>query len=70
MTFHLIFVHITFSSVMVAEWPSFGKELLTRLTIFSLCILNICILNISRFVFEGGICVLFAPVPDHYTCYF
>ena len=25
-----------------AEWPSFGKELLTRLTICSVCILTIC----------------------------
>ena len=24
MTFHLMFVHIIFSSVWVAEWPSFG----------------------------------------------
>ena len=41
-TFHLMCVHIVFSSVWVAEWPSFGKELLTRFTICSLCILNIC----------------------------
>ena len=25
MMFHLMFVHYTFSSVWVAEWPSFGK---------------------------------------------
>ena len=32
-TFHLMFVHIIFSqSVLVAEWPLFGKEPLTRLT--------------------------------------
>ena len=30
---------ILFSSVKVAEWPSFGKELLTRLIIFSRFIL-------------------------------
>ena len=42
MTFHLTCVHIIFSSVWVAEWPRFGKELLTRLTICSLCILTIC----------------------------
>ena len=24
-TFHLTCVHIIFSSVLVAEWPSFGK---------------------------------------------
>ena len=25
--FHLMFVHYTFSSVWVAEWPPFGKQL-------------------------------------------
>ena len=40
-TFHLTCVHINFSSVWVAEWPFFGKYLLTRLTICSLCILTI-----------------------------
>ena len=34
-------------SVYVAEWPPFGKELLTRLTICSLSILTIC--NFSYF---------------------
>ena len=33
-TFHLMFVHI-FGSVWVAEWPPFGKEMLTRLVICS-----------------------------------
>ena len=32
-TFHLMCVSISFSSVLVAEWPPFGKELLTRFTI-------------------------------------
>ena len=34
-TFHLMCVHVGFffCSVWVAEWPSFGKELLTRVTI-------------------------------------
>ena len=41
-TFHLKYIHISFSSVWVAEWPPFAKLLLTRLTIFSLCILTIC----------------------------
>ena len=31
--FHLMFVNIIFRLVWIAEWPSFGKELLTRLTI-------------------------------------
>ena len=48
-TFHLMCVQIIVSSVLVVEWPSFGKELLTRLTICSLCILSIC--NISYFPF-------------------
>ena len=32
--FHFIFVHYTFSSVWVAEWPPFGEKLPTRLAIF------------------------------------
>ena len=51
-TFHLTCVYIIFSSVWVAEWPPFGKWLLTRLTICSLCIL------------KGWIWVLIASVPD------
>ena len=31
--FHLMCIHIMFSSVRVAEWPPFVKELLTQLTI-------------------------------------
>ena len=46
--FHLVFVHIIFSSVWVAEWPSIGKELFTPLTICSLCIL--IIRNFSYFM--------------------
>ena len=52
-----MFVHIILRSVQVAEWPPFGKELLTRLTIGSLSILVI-----SCFGFEGGIWVVIAPV--------
>ena len=53
-------------------WPPFGKELITRLTICSLCILTICNSVISLFSFEGGIWVLISPVPGHdfYTCSF
>ena len=43
-------VHISIGSVWVAEWPSLGKSLLTRLTIYSLCILTIC--NLSYFPFS------------------
>ena len=32
-----------------AEWPPFGKELLTRLTICSVCILTICNFNYIPF---------------------
>ena len=48
-TFHLMCVYIIFSSVSFAEWPPFGKKLLTRLTICSLYILTI--FNISYFPF-------------------
>ena len=46
-------------SVRVAEWPPFGKELLIRLSICSLCILTICYFS---FGFEGWIWVLIASV--------
>ena len=39
--FHFMFVHYTFSSVWVAEWPPFGKKLPARLAICSHCILSI-----------------------------
>ena len=37
-----MFVHYTFSSVWVAEWPPFGKKLPAWLAICSHCILSIC----------------------------
>ena len=40
--FHFMFVHYTFSSVWVAEWPTFGEKLPARLAICSYCILYIC----------------------------
>ena len=49
-------VEIIFSSVNVAEWPPFGTELLTRLTVCSLSF--ICIFSISRFGFEDRVWVL------------
>ena len=42
MTLHLMCLRIIFRSIWVAEWPSFVKELLTRLTIFYLCTFTIC----------------------------
>ena len=47
--FHLVFVHIIFSSVLVAGWPPYWKELLTRLDKCSLCVLTLC--NFSCFPF-------------------
>ena len=34
--------HYTLSSVLVAEWPPFGKWLPVRLVICSHCLLSIC----------------------------
>ena len=39
---HQKYLQIILSLVMVAEWPPFGKELLTWLTIYSLCHMSIC----------------------------
>ena len=64
MTFHLRCVHIIFGSVSVAERPLFGKQLLTRSTICSLCILTICNISYFLFGFEGWIWVLIVSVPD------
>ena len=63
--FHFMFVHYTFSSVWVAEWPPFGKQLPARLAICSHCIVYLQYLFISRFGFKSGICLLIAPVPVH-----
>ena len=40
--FHFMFVHYTFSSVLVAEWQPFRKYLPARLAICSHCILSVC----------------------------
>ena len=42
-----------FSSVMVAEWPPFGKVLITRFAICFFIYLLFEILVISRFGFKG-----------------
>ena len=46
----------------LGELPSFGKELLTRFTVHSLCIMSICnlILVVSHFGFGGRTLVLIA----------
>ena len=53
--------------VRLAEWPHFGRELLIRFTVCSLCILTLVmvILVISYFGFEGGTLVLIASVLGH-----
>ena len=53
MTFHRMFVNMIFSSVWVAEWPPFGKELLTRLTICSLCFVTSCYFSYLSFFVLG-----------------
>ena len=55
--------HIIFSYVWVAEWPPFGKLLLNRMTICSLCDLTICNFSYFPFWFWGWIWVLIASVP-------
>ena len=40
--FHFMFVHYTFRSLWVADWPPFGKWLPARLNISSHCIWSIC----------------------------
>ena len=63
--FHLLCVRVILSSVWVAEWPPFGKELLTRLTICYLCIMTICGFGYFQFLVlrvlnasVPGICIL------------
>ena len=50
--FQLMFVHYTFSSVLVGEWPPFGNSC-TLLVICTYCILSICKLFISHFGFKS-----------------
>ena len=40
--FHFMFVHYIFSSVWVAEWPSFGEIAGRSVSNCSHCILSIC----------------------------
>ena len=56
---------LLFSSGWITDWPSFGEELLTRLTICSLCISTICNCRYFPIWFQGGIWVPIALVPDH-----
>ena len=52
-TFHLMCVHIVFSSVSVAEWPPFGRWLPARLAVCSLCVLAVCGVGCFPFWFWG-----------------
>ena len=52
MAFHLMFVHVVIGSVWVAGWPAFGRGLLTRLAMCSLCSLTIC--NSSGILFHSA----------------
>ena len=45
-----VFVKIVLSLVKVAEWPPFGKKLLTRLTVCSLCNMSICDISSISYV--------------------
>ena len=62
MTFHLMFVHIIFNSLWVAEWPPFWKELPIRFTICSLSISTTRDFSYFPFGFEDGIWVLIAAI--------
>ena len=55
-----MFVHYTFSSVWVAEWPPFWKIVARSVGhMFSF------VMFISHFGFKSGIWLLIAPVPVH-----
>ena len=58
-----------FSQVKVAKWPPFGRELLIRFTVCSLCILAYCSFSYFPLWFEGGTLVLLASVPGHYLSF-
>ena len=64
--FHLMFVHYTFGSVRVAEWPHFGKIAVRSVgNMVSLSFVYLYFLFISYFGFKSGIWPLIAPVPVH-----
>ena len=61
--FHFMFVHYTFSSVLVATFWEIAALSVNNL--FSLYFVYLKYLFISRFGFKSGICLLIAPVPVH-----
>ena len=52
--FHLLFVHYTFRSVWVAEWPPFGKLQPAQLVICSDCLWSICNINLYSVLVLGA----------------
>ena len=57
-------MQIILGSVKVAEWPPFWKQLLSKLTICSLCIMSSCCF-ISHFCFKDRIVVMIVSIPGH-----
>ena len=53
LTFHLLFVHVTLVRFRLLSGLSFGKGLITRLTICSLCVLNIFYFSCFPFWLRG-----------------
>ena len=50
-TFLPVCIRVVLASACVAGWPPFGKKLLTRLTICSLCVLTMCSFSYFPFWF-------------------
>ena len=68
--FHVMFVHYTFSSVWVAEWPPFWKIAARSVSnLFLLYFVYLLYLFISRLGFKSGICLLIAPGPVPVHCF-
>ena len=63
--FGVSFFTVLVSSVKVAEWPPFGRELLVWFSYVLFVFLLSVILDISHFCFEGGTLVLVVSIPGH-----
>ena len=68
-TFHLTFVQIIISSVKVAEWSPFGKDLFTRLTICSLGIIRRSSVVIVKTVFKNRLSCLYDGILTYMICF-
>ena len=51
--FMVLCVLIVLGSAKEVEWPPFGEELLSRLSVFALCIMYICNLSYFPFWYRG-----------------